>query len=192
MAASGAERIWFYYAKETQVGPLKEAELRQAIADGSLAATDYVYREGFGDWKHLKDVPELASGLKGARAPAVSVTVRGTQRSNGSDKRQGGKRVAIAELVVAHNDAHVATGLISNISVTGVFFQTHDNVFSLNDEVKLTLKEGKGLGKPMHLRGVVVRHSRDATLPGYGLELRGIDEGVRARILDYIKRHQAS
>jgi hypothetical protein len=96
--------------------------------------------------------------------------------------------------VVAHNASHVATGHISNISVTGLYFETPDSVFALNDEVKITLKEGRGLGKPMHLSGVIVRQSRgDARdAAGYGLELRGVDEAARARILDYIKRHQAS
>ena len=188
MATPTNDRIWFYYARDTQVGPLKEHELKAAIADGSLTEKDYVYREGFSDWKSLKDVSELkatpVSSEPAARAPIKPPTaVR--------DKRSAGKRVAIQELVVAHNDTHVATGLISNISVSGVFFETADSVFSLNDEVKLTLKEGKGLGKPMHLRGVVVRQSREG-LPGYGLELRGLDEASRTRIQEYIKRHQVS
>lgn len=184
MAQGGAsERIWFYFAKEVQVGPLRESELKQVIGEGTVGADDFVYREGYGDWKQLKDVPELGRGI----APA---SVR--KPTKVSDKRNKG-RVAINELVVAHNDAHVATGLISNISITGLFFETPDSVFTLNEEVKLTLKEGKGLGKPMHLRGVVVRQARDARFPvGYGLELRGLDESSRGRIAEYIKRHQAS
>ena len=187
MATSGQDRVWFYYARDAQVGPVKEAELKTALAEGLLSEKDYVYREGFSDWKLLKDVPEFKiSGVRSqpiARAPI--------KPPSSSDKRSGNKRVSIKEHVVAHNDTHVATGLISNISVSGVFFETADSVFSLNDEVKLTLKEGKGLGKPMHLRGVVVRQCRDG-LPGYGLELRGLDEASRARIQEYIKRHQAS
>lgn len=185
MGAQGNERIWFYYAREKQVGPLKETELLAAIAEGLIGEQDYVYREGFPDWKALRDVPELQARKSSA---ASSASPQGSP-----DSKRNGARVPIHELVVAHNDAHVATGHISNISVSGVYFETSSDVFSLNDEVKITLKEGRGLGKPMHLQGVVVRQSKDKGITaGYGLELRGLDEAARGRILDYIKRHQAS
>ena len=187
MATAGQDRVWFYYAHDEQVGPLTLGELRAAVSAGSLTEKDYVYREGFSDWKLLKGVPDLKQESKSSE-PLARAPVKLPQDS---DKRAGNKRVSIQELVVAHNDTHVATGLISNISMSGVFFETADSVFSLNDEVKLTLKEGKGLGKPMHLRGVVVRQCREG-MPGYGLELRGLDEASRTRIQDYIKRHQAS
>lgn len=189
MAAKSHEKVWFYYAQEKQVGPLDLPALLEAISDGTVSPTDYVYKEGFSDWQLLQDVPELSS-------PGVSRKTVSTRDSVSSSEKvkRNGDRLPIHELVVAHNGSHVATGHLSNISVSGVFFETHDTVFELNDEVKITLKEGRGLGKPMHLSGVVVRQTRDAGRdgPGYGLELRGIDEAARGRILDYIKRHQAS
>jgi hypothetical protein len=190
MTTTQQDRIWFYYARETQVGPLRESELRAAIADGSLTDADHVYREGFQDWKLLPEVSELRDAREDANRPT---RISQTSGVSGRAQRKG-ERVPIHERVVAHNASHVATGHISNISVTGLYFETPDSVFALNDEVKITLKEGRGLGKPMHLSGVIVRQSRgDARdAAGYGLELRGVDEAARARILDYIKRHQAS
>lgn len=184
MSGTGEKRIWFYYAAEQQVGPMTESEIRGVIAQGVVAASDYIYREGFEDWKLLSEVHELAGELANVKPGAVSAL----------DKRGMSKRVPIQELVVAHNDVHVASGFISNISATGVFLETSDNVFNMNDEVKLTVKDGKGLGRPMHLKGVVVRQARDARYPmGYGLELRGLDDAARARISEYIKRYnQAS
>lgn len=189
MAAHDQDRVWFYYAQEEQVGPLNMHALMDAIADGSIGADDYVYKEGFVDWKPLKDVPELSS--PGATRKTVSSRDAGSSPEGAQRK---GERLPIHELVVAHNGSHVATGHLSNISVSGVFFETPDAVFALNDEVKITLKEGRGLGKPMHLAGIIVRQARDAGRDGagYGLELRGVDESARSRILDYIKRHQAS
>ena len=183
MKSQGQERIWFYYAREKQVGPLVEGELLKAISQGALSEDDYVYREGFADWKALKEVTELGQDFG-------RQTVSATQASS----KRNGDRLPIHELVVAHNGSHVATGHISNISLSGVYFETTDTVFALNDEIKITLKEGKGLGKPMHLSGVIVRQCRGPGRdgPGYGLELRGVDEAARGRILDYIKRHQAS
>lgn len=177
MAGVGTERIWFYYASERQVGPMTESDLRGAIAQGLVTSNDYVYREGYKDWVLLKELPELAAGV--APSPAAS------------ERRGKSNRVPLFELVVAHNDVHVATGFIRNISTTGVFLETKDAVFNLNDEVKLTLKDGKGLGKPMHLKGVVVRQAKDTRYPvGYGVELTGVDENARVRIVEYIKRNE--
>jgi len=192
MGAALNERIWFYYAKEEQVGPMTEGELRAAIADGSLQSVDYVYREGFSDWRPLSEVTELSENTKAPQSHLVSMPVNQPEAADTSHSRRA-PRAMIHELVVAHNDNFVATGHIRNISVSGLYFETEDAVFKLNDEVKLTLKEGKGLGKPMHLKAIVVRQAREKGLHvGYGLELRGLDETSRSRIADYIKRHQAS
>jgi uncharacterized protein YchJ len=183
MGAALNERIWFYYAKEEQVGPMTEAELRSAIAEGALKDVDFVYREGFPDWRPLGEVSELKAPSK---SHLVSVQIADTQGRRAP-------RASIHELVVAHNDTSVATGHLKNISISGIYFETEDAVFKLNDEVKLTLKEGKGLGRPMHLKAIVVRQVREKGLHvGYGLELRGLDETSRARIVDYVKRHQAN
>lgn len=184
MGAALNERIWFYYAREEQVGPMTEAELRVAISEGNIQDADYVYREGFPDWRPLGEVTELKAP---AKSHLISVPV-GEQAGQG----RRAPRATIHELVVAHNDTNVATGHIKNISISGIYFETEDAVFKVNDEVKLTLKEGKGLGKPMHLKATVVRQVREKGLHvGYGLELRGLDENSRSRIVDYVKRHQA-
>jgi hypothetical protein len=181
-------RVWFYYAKEQQVGPLRESELRHAIASGLVTLDDYIYKEGYADWKFLREVKELSDTLKSAGSPPVPrEAVKNSLKNNRTMNR-----APIRELVVAHNEANVAFGHISNISVNGVFLETPDNVFELNDELKLTLKEGRGLGKPMHLKAVVVRLVNQAGMKGYGLELRGIDETIKAKISEYVKKNQAS
>jgi hypothetical protein len=185
MGAALNERIWFYYANEEQVGPMTELELKTAIAEGTLADSDLVYREGFPDWRVLGEVSELREPVK---VPLASIPI-----SSSAAKGRRAPRAMIHELVVAHNDTHVASGHITNISTTGVFLETEDAVFKMNDDVKLTLKEGKGLGKPMHLKAVVVRQARENGIHiGYGLELRGLDETCRSRIVDYVKRHQSN
>jgi hypothetical protein len=185
MGAALKERIWFYYARETQLGPMTESELREAIVSGSLNPTDFVYREGFADWRRLSEVSELNSDT-------TPLLVAIPKQQESQIKRRA-PRSTIHELVVAHNGCNVATGHIKNISIYGVYFETEDAVFQVNDEVKLTLKEGQGLGKPMHLKAIVVRQVREQGLHvGYGLELRTLDESSRSRIIDYVKRHQSN
>ncbi len=179
------ERVWFYYAGEEQVGPLLLGELHDAISNGEITERDYVYREGFGDWKLLSDVPELHQMDSGTFQDNAA-----TQLS--TPEKRGDLRVSIKERVVAHNDSLVASGALTDISISGVFFQTTQQCFSVNEEIKITLKEGKGLGKPMHLRGTVVRSAHGTgKQPGYGLELKNLDDHTRASIVEYVKRNQA-
>lgn len=177
-----SSRVWFYYANGKQVGPMPETELRDAIKAKIISLEDHVYREGFADWKQLKAVSELKEMQETASLTPVSKE----ERRNAASPRAG-----ITELVVAHNDRHMAQGRLKNISISGLFLETADKNFQVNDEIKLTLKEGKGLGKPLNLRGVIVRQQREGgTVQGYGLELRGLDERVITTIEDYVKRNK--
>ena len=166
---------WFYYAEEKQFGPLSLQQLKEALSQGIVRSTDYVYRDGFADWKLVSDVSELT---KSGRTGVVPPKPPTPQRAN---------RAPIQELVVAHNNKNIVTGTLLNISTSGVFLETLSAVFKLNEDVKLTIKEGRGLGKPLQLKARVVRYANDPNKPrGYGLELRELNEEVVARIKQYI------
>ncbi len=167
------QRSWFYYSGESQVGPLTLSEILRARSMGLVREEDYVYRQGFADWKFWKDVPELAA------PPAGGEEVSAAGRA---------PRAELREAVIAHNDQILVSGVIRNISASGVFFETQKTGFLLHDEVKLTLKDGKGLGRPLHLAGIVVRLEQGT---GYGVELRGVDEKILSRIRDYVSKHAA-
>lgn len=185
MKAERNARVWFYYARDEQVGPLQLGELKQAISDGIVGPKDYVYREGYQDWKLLEEVNELE--VQQPPRPAVGVP------THQSHEKRSDRRVAIHERVIAHNDSTIASGSLTDISISGVFFKTPETSFSIHDEVKITLKEGKGLGKPMHLKGTIVRQAKENGVGvGYGLELKNLDERTRSSIIDYVKRNQAS
>lgn len=178
MADAAEPRVWYFFNGEAQVGPVTESELRDQIRDKTLVANHHVYRDGFEDWKLLANVPELMKYVTQEDAFPVKRTA---------------PRAPIYELVIAHNENHIVSGTLRNISLTGLFFETPDQTFAINEEIKLTLKEGRGLGKPMNLRGIVVRRSQDDRFAkGYGLELRDLDDKTQERIIDYIRRHQAT
>lgn len=179
MSAERNSRVWFYYVNDEQVGPMTFAELREAILSGVISSENYVYRESFPDWKLLGEIPELHPDRLGAMV-----------KKSSREKRMH-KRVAIQERVVAHNDEKIASGSLSDISLSGIFLTTQTRVFSINDEVKVTVKEGRGLGKPMHLRGIVVRQSEQgASGFGYGIELKHLDPKTRQSIINYVKSSQ--
>lgn len=171
---------WFYYSNDKQVGPVSEAELKVAIVDGKINVHDYIYTDGYSDWKMLKEAPEYSKYCQVGAVPPPP---------GNSGKLPNRPRAKLQENAIAHNDQSLAKGAILNISTTGVFFETKDNVFKVNEEIKLTLKEGKGLGKPIHLKARVVRHAKDTDKSGYGLELKDVDDKVIERIDDFVKRN---
>jgi hypothetical protein len=212
-------RIWFYFAAEAQVGPLSFQELEAAVHDGVLSHQDYVFRDGYKDWVFAKDVPELQVAFQLSSTVASSGAVQNAQKNsdrvtnvssattaklsvvqdddeNRINPGVRAMRVVMEERVVAHNEQRVTSGKIENISTSGLFFNTNEEAFALNESIKVTLKEGKGLGKPVQLQGVIVRKSSfgegNKKFFGYGLELRSIDDAARGRIEEYISRHKAS
>jgi hypothetical protein len=183
-------RVWFYYASEVQVGPIGCESLRDAIECGAVGLEDYVFREGFDDWRRLADIEELSEI---ARASVGAPESNSGDRTVRSRDRRIQPRAATSDLVVAHNDSNLTSGLVTEISASGIFIETSDNCFRLNDEIKVTIKQNSSLGKPTLLRGTVVRQtSIGGGRFGYGVELMNLDERTRSTIAAYVKRTQAS
>jgi hypothetical protein len=171
------ERIWFFFQVNTkkQTGPLTLSELLDSKTKGELNLNDFVFRQGFDNWKPLKDVPELMSAIP--PPPQVpSKTLRPA-------------RALLQETIVAHNDALIVTGRLSNISENGVFLETDQLIFQEGEILKITIKEGKDLGKPINIRGKIIRKKQDRPL-GYGIELMDVDSIVKKRIAVYIDRQK--
>lgn len=169
-----AENVWYYFDGEAQVGPVSEEKLRALVVSGQVTPEYYVFRNGFDDWKLLSEVSELA-----ALAPRIS------------GRRPVAERAPITEVVIAHNGRHIASGVLRNISVSGVFFETSDRSFQVGDDLKLTLTQGQELGKPIHLRCRVARYSaNNKPAVGYGLEILDLTEEIQQRIYEYIQRRK--
>jgi GYF domain 2 len=57
-----AERSWFYAAGGQQTGPVREVQLRDLIASGTVTADTLVWSEGMAAWQKAGEVPGLLSG----------------------------------------------------------------------------------------------------------------------------------
>lgn len=55
---------WHVAINDVPVGPIKRDELTRKIAAGAVNGDSLAWREGFDDWRPLKDIPELASLLR--------------------------------------------------------------------------------------------------------------------------------
>jgi hypothetical protein len=49
-------KLWYVYAQDKEIGPLKEVELRHRILTGNLLASSQAFTEGMGDWKPLGEI----------------------------------------------------------------------------------------------------------------------------------------
>jgi GYF domain 2 len=60
-----SDRSWFLALDGQQHGPYPEAQLREFIADGRIAADTLVWTEGMADWQKAGDIPGLFARAAG-------------------------------------------------------------------------------------------------------------------------------
>lgn len=60
---------WHVSIQDVPVGPMKREELARKIAAGAVTGDSLSWREGFDDWRPLKDIPELAPLLRKSSPP---------------------------------------------------------------------------------------------------------------------------
>lgn len=174
-----SERTWFVFKMEErkQLGPLTTEEVREFFKDQEFALEDLVFQQGFDNWKPLKDVPQLILPPTPISGPSSPSQIQRPQRA------------VLEESIVAHNDSLVIKGRLSNISSNGVFLETDQLLFQEGEFLKITIKEGKDLGKPINIRGKITRRKESQPL-GYGIQLIDVDSLVQKRIALYVERQQ--
>jgi predicted Zn finger-like uncharacterized protein len=55
---------WHVAINDVPVGPMKREEVAQKIAAGAIGAESLAWREGFDDWRPVKEIPDLAELLR--------------------------------------------------------------------------------------------------------------------------------
>jgi len=79
--------IWHAAIDDNNTGPFSMAQLKQFAASGKVNGETSVWKDGFADWKPVKDVPELAVQLMSGGVPAASAA---PAAATGSDALFGG------------------------------------------------------------------------------------------------------
>lgn len=62
-----ANRQWFVYFKDKEMGPFAEADVHSKLKNGELDTSAYVFTEGMSDWSLVSDAPVFT-----AKGPTVS------------------------------------------------------------------------------------------------------------------------
>lgn len=94
---------WHVAINDVPVGPMRREEITRKIATGAVHAESLAWREGFDDWRPVRDIPELAALLRraepvrpdpapgrGLPAPRAGLATAGSRLAAASPSRLGG------------------------------------------------------------------------------------------------------
>jgi Tfp pilus assembly protein PilZ len=77
-----------------------------------------------------------------------------------------------------HNNGQVIIGSGVNISATGIFVETNDQIFTVGEKLKLSVRVD-GFVRAFNVLARVVRYNSDPRFPvGFGLMFVGLDKGI--------------
>jgi predicted Zn finger-like uncharacterized protein len=71
-AAAGGDAVWYLVIDREQVGPLSVAEIQDKFGRREIDSDTYGWREGFGDWQRIGNIPDMAHFAAGGEAAAAS------------------------------------------------------------------------------------------------------------------------
>lgn len=169
-----SDQIWYLYQNGQQVGPFDTQQVSQLYINSMIAEDGYIFKVGWKDWRPVEEGYE-ALGLE---RPGSSVkTPEEAER-----RRAGAPRASITGRVVVHNDGQLSIGHGVNISSSGIFVETSEEIFTVGEQLKLSVR-CEGLGKSFNAKARVVRFNNDSRYPvGYGLQFTEIEDGCQKRI----------
>ena len=177
-----SEQIWYVYQNGQQLGPFASLQVKQMIDSKMIPQDAYVFKVGWKDWRPIEETySELGV------APSTLPMGPGTSKSV-AERRDAAPRATISGRVIVHNNSQLVIGSGCNISATGIFVETRDQMFAVGERLKLSVRVD-GFAKPFNVVAQVVRYNGDPKNPvGYGLRFDEIDATVAKDIQAAIDR----
>jgi len=159
------DQIWYVYQEKQQLGPFTSPQVVQLIQTRLVKPEAFLFKVGWKDWRPMEETL-IELGLPSA-SPESS-----------KERRKLAPRASVSGQVVVHNNGKLTIGEGVNISSTGIFVETKEQMFTVGEKLKLTVK-AKGLKKSFHVTAQVVRFNSDTRYPvGYGLMFEALSQEV--------------
>jgi len=177
-----SEQNWFVYQGNQQLGPFATAQVKQMLDSKMIAQDAYLFKAGWKDWRPMEDCFEEL-GLKGQNPQAST-----------PERRSAAPRATIQGRVIVHNNGQMIIGSGVNISSTGIFVETNEQIFTVGEKLKLSVRID-GFVKAFNVFARVIRFNSDPRNPiGFGLSFEGLDKGIGDEIERMVsaKRQQGS
>ncbi len=154
---------WYVYQNNQQLGPFGTGQLGQMVSSKMIAQEAYFFKVGWKDWRPIEDCYEEL-GIK-TDVPAQST----------AERRATAPRGSISGRVIVHNNGQLIIGTGVNISSTGIFVETGEQIFTVGERLKLTVRID-GFVKSFNVVSRVVRFNSDPRYPvGFGLSFENLD-----------------
>lgn len=175
-----SEQVWFLYQNGQQLGPFDTHHVTQLYTSKMIADDGFIFKVGWKDWRPVEEGYEAL----GLAVPSD----KGWTEVDLENRRQARPRASVNGRVVVHNNGALSIGQGVNISETGIFVETEDHLFTLGEELKLSIR-CEGIAKPFNAEAMVVRFNTDSRYPkGYGLQFTRIDKDDREEIRVLVDR----
>lgn len=177
------EQIWYVYQQSQQLGPFTSQQITQLMHTKMIAQDAYLFKVGWKDWRPIEETyAEL-----GVSSPVVAA---------GDDNRRAtAPRATIQGRVIVHNNGQLVIGAGVNISASGIFVETQEQMFTVGEKLKLSVRVD-GMAKPFNTVAQVVRFNSDPRFPiGYGLRFDDLEErigGEIQRLVDQANSHKTA
>ncbi len=176
-----SEQVWYLYQNGQQVGPFETQQVSQLFLNNMIAKDGYIFKVGWKDWRPIEEGYE-ALGIPNPNAQAQEPVSQEEYKKQAEKRLEGAPRASINGRVVVHNNGQLTIGQGVNISVGGVFVETSDQIFTIGEALKLSVR-CDGLPKAFNAEAAVIRYSIDSRFPvGYGLRFTKIESSAQASI----------
>lgn len=177
-----SDQVWYVYQNGRQLGPFANQQIRQMVDNQMIPQDAYLFKVGWKDWRPIEETYDeigIATAANTAQVDAVKA----------NERRATAPRASINGRIVVHNNGQLVIGTGANISATGIFVETKDQLFTVGEKLKLSVRT-EGFSKPFNAEAQVVRYNSDPRFPiGYGLRFENLDPVVAREIQAAVDTH---
>ncbi|MBF0440659.1 MAG: PilZ domain-containing protein [Oligoflexales bacterium] len=176
------EQVWYLYQNEKQIGPFDTQQVLQLITNKMISQDSYIFKVGWKDWRPIEEGYEELGVDPAIAKPIDQVSLQ--------KKRDKAPRASISGRVVVHNNNQLAIGKGVNISATGIFIETAENLFTVGEHLKLSVR-CDGINKAFNAIAKVIRFNTDDRYPiGYGLSFENLEEEIKSEISNLVGKQE--
>ncbi len=182
------EQTWYVHQNGQTLGAFAVAQITQMVDSKMIPQDAYLFKVGWKDWRPIEECWEEL-GIENKRS-TMPPAAPGTTAPGGvapvtvkeSERRAAAPRATIQGRVIVHNNGQLVIGGGVNISSTGIFVETKDQLFTVGERLKLSVR-ADAFTKPFNVVAQVMRYNSDPRFPvGYGLRFEDLDDGMSREI----------
>ena len=167
------------------MGPFESEQLLQLRDSNMISQNAFVFKAGWKDWRPVKTIwVEIEAQALGK--PTVIPEVAAVVEENPQERRAGGTRVNVSGRIIAHNNSQIVFASAVNVSESGLYVATNEEIFHVGEEVKITVQIEQ-LNKSFNAVAQVAHYNSDPKfIKGYGLIFKDVNSVIKAKIKDLV------